>query len=93
MACPEEATDSHLRARACDGLVSCPGGGRGSHPLNTTETGNKGRPNEPFGAELKEFSIAILFIRLRPVHHTSMLSFENKISVIRLHACTMDDIL
>ena len=27
----------------CDGLVSCPGGVNDSHPLNTTETGDKRR--------------------------------------------------
>ena len=34
----------------CDGLVSRPGGVKESHPLNTTETGDKRRPHGPLGS-------------------------------------------
>ena len=37
----------------CDGLVSCPGGVKDSHPLNTTETGDKRHLHGPLGFSLE----------------------------------------
>ena len=34
----------------CNGLVSCPGRVIGSHPLSTTESGDRHRPCEPLGS-------------------------------------------
>ena len=39
-----------LWASGVDGLVSCPGGIKDSHPFNTTETGDKRRLHGPPGS-------------------------------------------
>ena len=35
---------------SCNGLVSSPGGVKDSHPINTTETGDKCRLHGPLGS-------------------------------------------
>ena len=45
----------------CDGLVSHPGGIKDSHPLNTTETGDKRRLHGPLDCKGFSFLSIILY--------------------------------
>ena len=43
----------------CDGLISHPGGVKGSHPLNTKETGDKRQLHGPLGSQMIWLSLAL----------------------------------